>query len=148
MEGASTMWAISPTVINFASPEYHSLYEDVEITACDNRHMSDESKNGGPNFLKAWRVYREMTQQELAEAVGTSQHQIAYLESGERPLSAKWLRKLSGPLDTTPGMLLDHDPTQLSADIVDIWATASTRQKQQLVELARVVVKDKTGTDD
>lgn len=86
-----------------------------------------------------------MTQEELAAAVKTTQHQIAYLEAGERGLSAKWLRRLAPALDTTPGMLLDHDPRLLDNDIIEIWATASNRQKKQLNEIIRAVLK--TGTD-
>ena len=108
--------------------------------------MAETDKNGGPNNLKAWREYREMTQEDLAGAVGTTQHQIAYLESGERGLSAKWLRRLAPALDTTPGILLDHDPNDLDSDMVEIWATASNRQKKQFAEIARAILK--TGTDD
>lgn len=104
----------------------------------------DTDKNGGPNFLKAWREFRGMTQAELAERVDTNANMIGYLESGERGLSAKWLRKLAPALDTTPGMILDHDPNDLDSDIIDIWAGADRRQKSQLAEIAKALVK--TGT--
>lgn len=107
--------------------------------------MESQDKNGGPNFLREWRTYRKLTQQELAALVETSANMIQYLESGERGLSAKWLRRLAPALDTTPGMLLDHDPHEMSADIVDIWATASSRQRRQLADIAKTIVK--TGTD-
>lgn len=146
-DGASFIPSAVSRIVMFAQPpNYHRLCGDVGITVCDTSGMSDESKNAGPNHLKAWREFRGLTQQQLADAAHTTQHQIAYLESGERSMSAKWLRRLAPALDTTPGMLLDHDPSAMSADIVDIWATASLRQKQQLVEVARAIVK--TGTDD
>lgn len=128
-----------------ASPHYHNLCGAGVITVCDNREMANDDKNGGPNHLKAWREFRDMSQQQLADAVGTTQHQVAYLESGERGLSAKWLRKLAVALDTTVGMILDHDPRELDSDIVEIWATASNRQKKQISEIARTILK--TGTD-
>jgi transcriptional regulator with XRE-family HTH domain len=103
-------------------------------------------KNAGPNYLKAWREFRELTQAELAELVGTNQNMIAYLESGERGLSAKWLRKLAPALKTTPGHLLDHDPQHMSADIFDIWMHADERQRRQLSDVARAIVR--TGPDD
>lgn len=108
--------------------------------------MESQSKNGGPNFLREWRIFRGLTQQQLADAVETGANMIQYLESGERGLSAKWLRRLAPALDTTPGMILDHDPTELSADIVEIWATASIRERRQLADVARAIVR--TGTDD
>lgn len=104
----------------------------------------DADKNGGPNNLRVWREFRKLTQAELAERVGTNANMIGYLESGERGLSAKWLRKLADALKTTPGMLLDHDPNNLDSDIIDIWVNGDDRQKRQLSEIAKALVR--TGT--
>lgn len=106
----------------------------------------ETEKNQGPNFLQAWRKFRDMTQDELAEAVGTTKAVISLLESGQRPLSAKWLRKLAPVLKTTPGHLLDHDPAEMSADIFDIWMHADSRQRRQIADIAKTIVR--TGTDD
>lgn len=134
----------SHTVIRNATPDYHTLCGALSIAKCDNAGMSD--KNAGPNYLQAWRVFRDMTQAELAEKIGTNQNMIAYLESGERGLSAKWLRRLAPALKTTPGMLLDHDPHNLDADVIDIWAGADQRQRRQIADIAKTIVR--TGTDD
>ena len=107
--------------------------------------MESDDKNGGPNHLAAWREYRKLTQAALANMVGTNANMIGYLESGERGLSAKWLRRLAPALDTTPGMLLDHNPFDLSADVIDIWRHADLRQKRQLSDIARALVKDGTN---
>lgn len=106
----------------------------------------DTEKNAGPNYLQAWRKFRRMTQDELAERVNTTKAVISLLESGQRPLSAKWLRKLAPVLKTTPGHLLDHDPEDISADIFDIWMHADSRQKRQIADIAKTIVR--TGTDD
>jgi transcriptional regulator with XRE-family HTH domain len=106
----------------------------------------DSDKNGGPNFLRAWRTFRKLTQEQLAELVGTNPNMIQYLETGERGLSAKWLRRLAPALDTTPGMLLDHDPHQLDSDIIDIWSHAGAREKRQMSEIAKTILR--TGTND
>lgn len=87
-----------------------------------------------------------MTQEELAERVGTNANMIGYLESGERGLSAKWLRRLAPALDTTPGMLLDHDPHTLDSDIIDIWAHAGERERRQISDIAKTLLR--TGTND
>jgi transcriptional regulator with XRE-family HTH domain len=108
--------------------------------------MADIDKNGGPNYLKAWRLFRGLTQEQLAALVDTNANMIGYLESGERGLSAKWLRRLAPALDTTPGMLLDHDPRALDADIIDIWAHAGAREKRQISDIAKTIVR--TGTDN
>lgn len=129
-----------------ASPNFHRLCGAERFTDCDTVDMADIDKNGGPNFLKVWRIFCKLTQEELAARVGTNANMIGYLESGERGLSAKWLRRLAPALDTTPGMLLDHDPRELDADIIDIWTHADRRQKSQISEIAKAIVR--TGTND
>lgn len=139
-----SMPRISHSVITSSTPQNHKLCGARYLTKCDTADMAD--KNAGPNFLQAWRVFRGLTQAELAEKVGTNQNMIGYLESGERGLSAKWLRKLAPALQTTPGHLLDHDPNEMSADIFDIWMHADQRQRRQLADIAKTIVR--TGTDD
>lgn len=109
-----------------------------------NANMETD-KNEGPNFLGAWRRFRKMTQEELADAVGTTKAVISLLESGHRPLSAKWLRKLAPVLKTTPGHLLDHDPEHLPTDIIDIWGAIEERERPRAL---RVLESFRTGTDD
>lgn len=123
----------------------HSLCVNTNRDSCDDLGMDDQDKNGGPNYLREWRKFRNMTQQELATAVETNANMIQYLESGERGLSAKWLRRLAPVLDTTPGMILDHNPYELDNDIIEIWATASNREKRQIADIAKAVVRP--GTD-
>jgi transcriptional regulator with XRE-family HTH domain len=111
---------------------------------------NNDDKNGGPNNLQAWRRFRGLTQAQLAEAVGTTPGMITHLESGERHLSAKWLRRLAPPLGTTPGFLLDHDPTEMPADILEIWNRAAPDQQQQIIALAETVIafRPRTADDD
>lgn len=106
--------------------------------------MENQDKNGGPNYLREWRTYRQMTQEQLAKAIGTAPNVIQYLETGERGLSAKWLRKLAPALNTTPGMLLDHDPSELPNDIMEVWGNADAREKRQISDLARAIVRSGT----
>jgi transcriptional regulator with XRE-family HTH domain len=106
-------------------------------------HIVEVDKNAGPNHLKAWREFREMSQEELAEKVGTTASQISMLETGDRGLSAKWLRKLAPILKTTPGHLLDHDPATIDNDVFDIWVSIGERDREQAL---RVLKTFKTGT--
>lgn len=125
-----------------ASPNYHIC----DITRLHGlSHNVEVDKNNGPNHLKAWREFREMSQEELAEKVGTTASQISMLETGDRGLSAKWLRKLAPVLKTTPGHLLDHDPSSVDSDIFDIWMGIDQRDRQQAIRVLRAL---KTGTQD
>lgn len=110
--------------------------------------MTDEDdKNGGPNHLRAWMLYRGIKGNELATALGgnVTPGMVSDLANSKRALSAKWLRRLAPILHTTPGMLLDHDPNELPRDIMEIWGNANTDQRRQLVDLARVIVRDGTN---
>ena len=89
------------------------------------------------NYLRAWREHRHLTQAKLAEAVGTTGAVISLLESGERGLSDKWLRKLAPVLGTRPGHLLEVDPNAQDDDILDIWADIPEERRNQ----ARDVLK-------
>lgn len=135
---------VSQIVSLDASPFFHSLCGASNFTECDIVAVETD-KNGGPNYLRAWRTFRKLTLDQLAERVGTNANMIGYLESGERGLSAKWLRRLAPALKTTPGFLLDHDPHDLPADMLEIWGEADERQKRQITEIAKTIVK--TGTD-
>lgn len=136
---------MSQIVRHSASPFFHRLCVPRAVTECDIALM-DSDKNGGPNHLRKWRLFRKITQEQLAERVGTNANMIGYLESGERGLSAKWLRRLAPALETTPGMLLDHDPNDLDSDMIEIWTHADRRQQMQMAEIAKAIVR--TGTDD
>lgn len=127
-----------------ASLKFHNLGDEEICAHLQNVDMF-QVKNGGSNFLKAWREKREMSQQELADAVGTTASVISYLELGERGLSAKWLRRLAPPLGITPGILLDNDPADLSDDMIDMWVNASARQRKQITEIAKTIISN--GTD-
>lgn len=138
------MTLVSQIVSSDASPFFHNLCGAADFTNCDTAGMESD-KNGGPNHLRAWREFRKMTLADLADKVGTNANMIGYLESGERGLSAKWLRRLAPALRTTPGFLLDHDPHDLPEDMLDIWGSADERQKRQLTDIAKTIVR--TGTN-
>jgi transcriptional regulator with XRE-family HTH domain len=136
---------LSHIVTSGASPIFHNLCVPHLVTECDIARMEGD-KNGGPNYLRAWREFRKLTREKLAEKVGTNTNMILYLETGERGLSAKWLRRLAPALDTTPGMILDHDPNDLDSDVIDIWAHAGERERRQISAIAKTLVR--TGTND
>lgn len=108
--------------------------------------MESHDKNGGPNHLRAWREYRKLSQPRLAEMAGTTNAMIHYLESGERGLSLKWLRRLAPALQTTPGMILDHDPNDLDSDIIETWATRSPEEKRQIARVIDAITDERRKT--
>jgi transcriptional regulator with XRE-family HTH domain len=97
-----------------------------------------------PNNLRAWRKHNRMTQQELADAVGTAKSVISDLERGVVQLSDKWLRRLAPVLKTQPGHILDYDPADVDNDIIDIWSRIGQDDRPR----AARILRELTGTND
>lgn len=91
--------------------------------------------------------FRNLKGVDLTEALGgnVTPGMISDLANSNRALSAKWLRRLAPALKTTPGLLLDHDPFTLDADIVEIWINATAAQRKQLVDVASALVSTGGG---
>jgi transcriptional regulator with XRE-family HTH domain len=84
------------------------------------------------NYLRAWREHRGLTQAQLAAMAGTEGSVISLLESGDRGLSDKWLRRLALPLKTTPGALLDFHPESVNEDMLEQWGRIRDTQTPRL----------------
>lgn len=117
---------------------WNACYQPLSQNA--NMADDDDDKNGGPNYLRAWMRFRKVKGARIAEALDITPGMVSELASSKRALSAKWLRRLAPLLDTTPGMLLDHDPNQLDSDIIEIWANASSQDRKMIADIARTVV--------
>lgn len=107
--------------------------------------MARKTTKPAANHLRAWREYRELTQAELAEKVGTNDNVISLLESGERGLSHKWLLKLAPALGTTPGFLLDHSPYDLDTSFLQEALEVPKGRREEARMFFRAL---KTGTND
>ncbi len=124
-----------------ASPSVCVVRDDYSWPVAHDANMDIE----GINYLKDWRELAGLTQEQLAEAVGTTKAVISLLENEKRPLSSKWLRKLAVPLKTRPGYLLDVDPSKVNPDVIDIYINGDPEQRRLLADVAKALVR--TGTD-
>jgi transcriptional regulator with XRE-family HTH domain len=93
------------------------------------------------NYLRAWRERAGLTQEQLAEKVGTSGNVISLLESGDRGLGDKWLRKLAPVLGTTPGILLDHHPDDAKDNPFVAWNTMAPEDKALVHDMIESINK-------
>lgn len=73
-----------------------------------------------PNRIREQREARvpKMTLAAMATRLGTSPAQIARFETGERPVTRDWLRRIADVLDTDIGQLLnpEDNPASLSPE--------------------------------
>ena len=91
-----------------------------------------EDPSRPPNHLRAWREFRNLTQAQLAAMIDTEGSVISLLESGDRGLSDKWLRRLAPALATTPGLLLDFDPQDSDQAVLELWGRIPEAHKPAL----------------
>jgi len=61
------------------------------------------------NHIRSLRQQRGLSQQDLADALGTNKQQIGRLEKGERQLTESWIRRLCTQLGCTAADLLGYD---------------------------------------
>lgn len=112
-------------------------YNDYLDAVCDTATVDR-------NYLRQWREKAGLSQEELADRVGTTKSVVSLLENEKRPLSSKWLRKFADALGTTPGRILDIDPAEANAEVLDIWDHIKTEDRQRAIRVLRSL----TGTDD
>jgi transcriptional regulator with XRE-family HTH domain len=108
--------------------------------------MPRQPTRASTNHLRAWREARGLSQEALAKLVGTAGNVISLLESGERALSDKWLRRLAPALKTTPGFLLDHDPNDLDTEFLQAALAVPKEQRAQVLRILEALRP--TGTDN
>lgn len=123
-----------------------SCAKDWNFPALQTAEMADD-KNGGPNYLRQWREYRQMTQEQLASACEppTTGSVISLLEEGERGLSLKWLRRLAPALNTKPGWLADVNPLTADTLTLELVEAIPDDKREQVAAILRTFLKDGTG---
>ena len=71
------------------------------------------------SHLRAWRLYRGLTPNDLAERTGLASTTVVKIENGKQDVTGKTLALLAAALETTPSGLLS--PPNDRADIWSIW---------------------------
>lgn len=97
------------------------------------------------NFVAAWREKRALTQEQLADRIGTTKSVVSLLEAGKRQLSPKWLRRIGAALDVPTGYLLEHHPDNLPSDVMDAWAVVPEAKRDDAIAMLRALAP-RTGT--
>jgi transcriptional regulator with XRE-family HTH domain len=123
-----------------ASSENNCKLLKAQKTALMHNEIMDEKFPNPPNYLRQWRDFRHLTQEQLAEAVNTTGSVIHLLETSARGLSHKWLVKLAPVLRTTPGFILDHNPNEMSSDLFEIWNRGDEEDRRKLVIVAETII--------
>ena len=92
------------------------------------------------HFIKEWRKYRNLTQEQLASRLGVAVSSISQLETGKQGYSQATLEALAEALMCQPADLLMRDPTREEA-IWSIWDTLEPAQRDQITEIVKTFRK-------
>lgn len=93
------------------------------------------------HFLKAWRLALGLTQETLAERLGTSKGQISNWENYKKDMTANVVAALAEALNIEPSDIF-RDPATPSVDT--LLGTATPEQRRLAVEMVKTILK--TGT--
>ena len=91
-------------------------------------------------FIKQWREFRNLTQDQLAERLETSKASISRIETGQQAYTQDFLEACAEALRTDPASLLMRDPTDEEA-VWSIWDRAKVGERQMIESIVRSVVK-------
>lgn len=100
-----------------------------------------------PHFFRAWRDYRKLSLEQVAEALGTSGATISRYERLLQPYSQEVLEALAELYRTDEVSLLTVDPTappKPESDeepILEVWREAEGRERRQILDAAKSIIR-------
>ena len=98
------------------------------------------SKISKPHFIRQWRKYRQLTQEQLAARLDMSTANLSRVEAGKQPYTQPLLEAIADALGTDPASLIMRDPTRGDA-IWRVWDQATLGQRIQILEVAKALLK-------
>lgn len=103
-------------------------------------HSSRMAKGRKPTFIKQWREFRGLTQEQLAEKTNMSPGNVSLIERGLQNYTQETLESIAHALRCEPADLLTRDPNDPDS-IWPVWERARPAQRRQIVEIAKTLIK-------
>ena len=101
------------------------------------------SRTKGKNYIRAWREYRRLSLEKVADRVGTSHSTLSRVERGLQPYNQLLLEAIADALRCEPVDLLIRDPSDPDG-IWSIWDGLSPPQRRQAIAVISAIKQ--TGT--
>lgn len=96
------------------------------------------------HFIREWREFRGLNQEQLAERVGISRPHLSKIENGKRKYDQAFLEAAAEALRCAPADLIMRNPAETEG-LWSIWDQLPPTQREQIVEIAKTLRK--TGTE-
>lgn len=97
-----------------------------------------------PHYIKEWRKFRGLSQEQFAERVGVTKSYVSKIENGKRRYDQPFIEAAAQVLRCEVPDLIVRDPSDPDG-IWSIWDTLAPSQRTQVVEIAKTIKR--TGTD-
>ena len=95
-----------------------------------------------PNYIRQWRKHRGLTQEQLAERIGTTHATVSRIERGLQDFTGEFLELAADALMCEPPDLLIRDPTDTES-IWSLWQRAQPGERRQIVALSDALLKSR-----
>jgi transcriptional regulator with XRE-family HTH domain len=96
-------------------------------------------------YLREWRQYRNLTQDQLADRIGISRVMVSKIERGLNPYHQAFLEAAAEALMCEPADLLVRDPSKPEA-IWSVWESIPPLVRPQAIAILKTFMGAKTGT--
>lgn len=106
---------------------------------CDRSRMARQA-----HYIKEWRKFRELTQEQLSERLGMDKGYLSKIENGKRRYDQPFLEAAAEALRCSPADLIIRDPTDPDG-IWSVWDSLQPAQRLQVVEIAKTLKRTGTG---
>lgn len=98
------------------------------------------------HFIKQWREYRGLTQEQLAERLNSSKASISRIETGDQPYTQDFLEACADALLTDPASLIMRDPSREDF-IWTVWDQAKPGERKKIEAAVRGVVRARRSAE-
>jgi transcriptional regulator with XRE-family HTH domain len=96
--------------------------------------------------FKAWRKYRGLTQEQLAERIGIARSYLTKIERGDRRYDQPFLEAAAEALGCSPGDLIMRDPTDPEG-LWSIYDGLTPPERVRAVAVLKAMKGEGSGTD-
>lgn len=103
-----------------------------------------------PNRIRYWRKQRNLTLEQLGDAVGLKKQQISRFETGGRDILLPWLQRMAQAMDLNAADLLNEEDNPLAFDahlaaLIENYRSASDEGRAAILSVAETTAKFKHG---
>lgn len=93
---------------------------------------------GNRHFIREWRKFRGLNQEQLAERIGIGKPYVSKIETGKRRYDQPFLEAAAEALNCTPADLLVRDPSDPEG-IWSIWDDLKPAERVQAVSVIKAL---------